>query len=146
MGKALARGSRKKIALECLSDAVTRTHVLKGIGREVRQEMKVMCSEATSSILKSNKKEDLSSFSWSKLSEELSTNAPLFLSILEECTKTRLARPNRQAVVGVCAAVLLKHRFNQMSLLQKILSLILFNGCASKAVSILQDCVCTLIV
>lgn len=120
--------------MECLSDAVTRKHVLKGIGRKVRQEMKVMCSEATLSVLKSNKK-DLSIFSWSKLSEELSTNAPTFSSILEECTKTRVARPNTQAVVG---AVLLKLRFNQMSLLQKILSLILFNGCA---VSILHDCV-----
>lgn len=97
--------------------------------------MKVMCSDATDSILKSTKKADLSTFSWEILWKEMSTHAPTFSSILTECTKTRANKHNRQAIMGICAAILLKHRFSQMSLVQKILSIILFNGCASKSVS-----------
>ena len=106
-----------------------------------------MCSDATDSILKSAKKADLSTFSWEILWKEMSTHAPTFSSILTECTKTRANKHNRQAIMGICAAILLKHRFSQMSLVKKILSIILFNGCASKSVSqldnnILISCLC----
>ena len=97
--------------------------------------MKVVCSDATASMLRNDEREQLSSFSWDALIKELSTNAPIFTSILKECTKTKVKRINEQAVIGVCAGILLKHRFNRMSLLQKIISIILFNGCSSKAVS-----------
>ena len=93
--------------------------------------MKVVCSDATASMLRNDEREQLSSFSWDALIKELSTHAP----ILKECTKTKVKRINEQAVIGVCAGILLKHRFNRMSLLQKIISIILFNGCSSKAVS-----------
>lgn len=109
--------------------------MIKRIGHEMRKEMKVMCSDATASILRSDEKEHLSSFAWDVMNKELSTHAPTFSAILKECTKTRLKRDNGEAVVGVCAGILLKHRLNKMSLIQKIISIILFHGCASKAVS-----------
>ena len=104
--------------------------------------MKQMCSDATASILKSAKKEDLSTFSWEILWKEMSTHAPIFSSMLTECTKTRVTKANQQAVNGICAAILLKHRFSQMSLVQKIISIILFNGCASKSVSQFEIILC----
>ena len=97
--------------------------------------MKAMCSDATASILKSPKKEDLSSFSWETLWKELSTHAQTLTCILTECTKSRVSKGNNHAVIGICASILLKHRFSKMSLVQKIVSIILFNGCASKSVS-----------
>lgn len=97
--------------------------------------MKVMCCDATTSVLRSTKKEDLSTFSWEILWKEISTHASTFGSVLTECTKTRANKANRQAVIGICAAILLKHRYSQMSLVQKIISIILSNGCASKSVS-----------
>ena len=41
---------------------------------------------------------------------------------------------NTKTVVGVCAAIILKHRQPKMNLLQKIISLILYAGHASKKV------------
>ena len=134
MGKAVARGSRKKIAIECLNDPITRKHVLKAIGSEIRKEMKMMCCDATASVLQSDKKEDLSTFTWSALMGELSKYAPTFMYILKTCTKTKVTRVNQQAIIGFCAAILLKHHLNRMSLVQKIVSIILFNGCMSKSV------------
>ncbi len=110
-------------------------YVIKALGCVIRKEMKRMCSDTTDSVLKSAKKDDLSTFSWEILWKEMFTHAPTFSSMLTECTKTRSNKRNRQAIIGICAAILLKHRFGQMSLVQKILSIILFNGCASKSVS-----------
>ena len=67
--------------------------------------------------------------------EELHANAPVLISILRAATKTRVCRSNTNAVVGTCTAILLKHRNPKMGLLQKIISLILYSGHASKQVS-----------
>ena len=56
------------------------------------------------------------------------------MSILEGCTKTKVTRVNRKAVMGMCVVLLLKHRFIKMCLVQKIISLILYTGQANKQV------------
>lgn len=56
LGKAVTRGSRTKIATECLQGPKTKDCVNKRIGHEMRKEIKVMCSDATASILRSDKK------------------------------------------------------------------------------------------
>ena len=76
----------------------------------------------------------LPSSSWDKLLTEVSTYAPVFLSLLRAATYTRRSRDNQSAVIGICAAVLLKHRFHKMNLVQKLLSLILYSGHSSKKV------------
>ena len=84
----------------------------------MRVEMKETCSDATQSILRSDNKEDLSTFSWNALNQELRGSAPTLMYMLEECTKTRTKRVNQQAIIGFCAAILLKFRFAKMSLIQ----------------------------
>ena len=103
---------------------------------KMRKEIRTMCSDNIKSSLQSQSKEKLTSgLSWDQLHSELSKNAPTLLSFLQACTKTRVARPNTKAVVGVCAAIILKHRQPKMNLLQKIISLILYAGHASKVIS-----------
>ena len=69
-----------------------------------------MCSDNTKSFLQSKSKDDLTSgLTWDQLYSELSKNTPTLLALLQVCTKTRVARPNTKAVVGVCAVILLKH-------------------------------------
>ena len=103
--------------------------------KNAERDSYTMCSDNTKSSLQSQSKEKLTSgLSWDQLHSELSKNAPTLLSFLQACTKTRVARPNTKAVVGVCAAIILKHRQPKMNLLQKIISLILYAGHASKKV------------
>ena len=85
------------------------------------------------SILRSN---NIESFTWEKLLDELKHNAPTFLGFLQTCVHTSTLRSNSEAVVGICAAIILKHRYNRMNLVQKILSLILHAGHAGKQVII----------
>lgn len=49
--------------------------------------------------------------------------------------KTRKPRSNRTGLVGMCVAMLLKHRFHRMSLVHKIMGLILYAGHSGKQVS-----------
>ena len=65
---------------------------------------------------------------------ELLCNAPVLLMILRACTETKRPRVNRVAVMVMCAALILKHRFSEMSLMQKIISLILYAGNSDKQV------------
>ena len=94
-----------------------------------------MLSSATvDSILQSRDLYHLKHFKWSMLLEELSTHCPVLATILELTTKTKTARSNTNAVVGMCVALLTSHRNSRMNLIQKITSLILYAGGTSKQV------------
>ena len=61
-------------------------------------------------------------------------HAPTFLEILLAATAIRCPRPNRDAVISMCSAMVCKLHRPQMSAAQKTLSLILYAGHASKKV------------
>ena len=135
IGKAVARGRRQSVAVECLKEPGTRRHLLKQIGMLLRNELVFLCSDSAGSILRRQSVLELKEFTWKKLIGELEHKAPLFLTILCECSYTRTPRPNQDAVIGMCAAILLKHRVSKMSLMQRILSLVLYGGHSGKQVS-----------
>ena len=136
LGKAVARGSWKSTVLETLKDKNGLKYCLKKIGVMIRNEIKRLCSQAVNSILSSQSVSDMNDFTWDKLHCELAANAPVLHTILQESTITETPRPNRKAVVGMCASLLLKHRCCKMSLVQKIMSLILYSGHSGKQVLI----------
>ena len=134
LGKAIARRSQKTVAIASMKDPDTRNHIMNLIRKEVRKEIRLMASDSEESFLRSQLKEDLKEFQWSRLHAELSSKAPILQSILTAATKTRVPRPNVHIVVGTCVAILLKHRNPKMSLLQKLISLVLYAGHTSKQV------------
>ena len=85
----------------------------------IRNELHTLCSPAAKSILGSQSLSDLSDFTWERLIKELEMHAPVLLSILRDATVTRTERPNREAIIGMCAALLLKHRYFKMSLCKR---------------------------
>lgn len=136
MGKAVARGSKQTVAIECLGDPATKEQLLKQLGIVIRNELKAMCKVSRSSILCSGSAEDLKNFTWDTLLNEADETAPVLSAILKECTHTKRLRSNRHAVIGMCLSILLKYRFEKMSLVQKIMTLILYAGHSGKQVSI----------
>ena len=92
-----------------------------------------MCSHNVNSILR--KTSALSSFRWVDLVNELEAHVPTLMMILNSATKTRCYRSNRIGVIGMCAALLLKFRYSRMSLVQKLISTILYAGHTGKQVS-----------
>ena len=108
IGKAVARGSKYAIVRECFTDLKTRQFVLNYLGNIICKEIKTMVSLESNSILQSSKLED---FKWDMLLNELNKYAPIFINLLQCLTKTKTKRSNEKAVIGMCASILLKHRF-----------------------------------
>ena len=119
---------------ELFKDPVSRRYMTKKMGIVMRHELKSMCSERVNSILSSQCSSHLHQFTWDKLLKELSLNAPVFLFTLISLTQTRQPCMNRDAIIGMCSAILLKFRLSKMSTVQKLISLILYAGHSGKQV------------
>ena len=93
-----------------------------------------MCSDRTASLLREKSPEFLSNFKWNQLELELGMHAPTLSQILHACFTTRVPRKTKTYMVCMCAAMMFKNRRPSMSLLQKIISVILYIGHCSKQV------------
>ncbi len=98
----------------------------------VHKEIATLCSDLVPSVLRDKSPELLKSFQWKCLLDELESHAP----ILKSCIGVRRPASQQQAVIGVITAILCKNRRNSASLVQRIISVILYSGHASKMVSI----------
>jgi len=76
------------------------------------------------------------------LLDELQDTAPTLLHLLRSCVTVKKPpshqwKTNRSrdtTIVGLCAAILLRHRNYQMNLVQRVISIMLYSGHASKQV------------
>ena len=119
-------------------------HVLTILGREIQKELKRMCAITKPSMLRASTPKAFASFDWNKLESELESRAPTLLSVLRSATvvnvppskaRKKTYRVKQSQVIGICAAILLRYRNQSMNLVQRILSVLLYNGCASKQVN-----------
>ena len=147
IGRSVGRQNRKSIARQVVADTVTRTHIVDQLGKVIDKEMRQMCSLKVPSILRGSDPNVLRTFSWSKVIDELKSVAPTLLRVLQSCvsvkeppSKRRLhkktVRPKGDGIIGLCAAIVLRHRNQSMNLVQHVLSLVLYSGHSSKMVSI----------
>ena len=134
LGKAVARGFNHSIIRECFSNTTTKKELYWKLVQLLRREIKNMCSEKVNSLLLDKSSGALSEFSWEKLKNELSSNAPTLFCILQGCTMTKVPRSNRDATIGICAAILLRFHYPKMSLVQRIISIVLYTGHSAKQV------------
>lgn len=135
MGKAVARSSHKTIAVECMKNKASCNHAIAIISSTIHKEIRTIASTNTQSILHCKSKDSIKNFEWRNLQMEFTKYAPVLFRILTAATKTRVHRPNQFTVIGMCFAMILKHRNPKLNLLQKIVSLILYSGHSSKEVS-----------
>ena len=138
-GKSLARGGKLSIAAQCLRDLDCRKHVVAGIGRVLRSELAVMCSKGFGSILRSTSPENLKSFSWHQVVAEMQACTPTLLHLLQSCMRTKRGfyKHKQKSIIGFLVSIMCKYRCQQMSLFQKMVSLVLYAGHSSKQVQIM---------
>ena len=134
IGRAVARGSRHAIVSHCLEDPVMRNYIISRVGKIVQSEVATLCSDRSNSVLRHHSKEQLLKFKWEDVNLEMREHAPILLSLLHAATHTRRSRPNQEAVIAMCTAMICKLRRGEMSAAHKTLSLILYAGHASKQV------------
>ena len=134
MGKAIARKSKATIVRECLKDPIMFNYVINNVSQILQSELRKMCSIEVNSVLKQHLQRNFQDFTWNVLIKEAQVHAPVLLALMKACTKTKSPRPNKIGIIGFCIAILLKCRCDKMSLVQKILSIILYAGHSGKQV------------
>ena len=144
LGRSVGRANRSAIARQVMKDDRIRTRVVELIGTHLGKEMKKLCTKEVTSVLRKADSDSVQQFTIQSIIEEMKTHAPSVLTILRGCLHGRKrSRAKKQksriididTLVGVCCAILLRGRSQKMNLLQRIVSLILFCGHASKRVS-----------
>ncbi len=116
------------------------------LGRDVQKEMKSLCSKKFGSMLRASSAEAVSSFTWDKITNEVSSKAPTLYAVLQGCVdvkkpsiscrgqKWKSRHSSSSTVIGMCAGILLRHRNHHMNLVQRIVALILHSGHCAKQV------------
>ena len=144
LGRSVGRANRSAIARQVMKDDRIRTRVVELIGTHLGKEMKKLCTKEVTSVLRKADSDSVQQFTIQSIIEEMKTHAPSVLTVLRGCLHGRKrSRAKKQksriidvdTLVGVCCAILLRGRSQKMNLLQRIVSLILFCGHASKRVS-----------
>ena len=150
LGRCVGRRNRWAIAGQAVKDERICNKVVKLLGKKVEKEMKKMFALSTRSILRQRDPTSLEEFELGSVIKDMEKHAPNTLSLLRSClagrkqskasrlktkgrTKPRVIDADR--VVIVCCAILLRGRSQRMNILQRIVSLILYCGHASKRVS-----------
>lgn len=134
--KNIARGSHAALARRCLENDEIKKYIIKGVGCILQREVAVLCSNSLKSVLRNKTNGVLKSFNWKCLVDELKIHSPTLLAILKTCTKVPRTNNQSEAVIGVITAILCKNRRDSASLMQRLVSVILYGGHASKKVTI----------
>ena len=119
------------LLLNAMRNELSCKHALTILCRLIHKEIRSIASSKMQSTLLFQSKKSISEFQWKNIKAEISNPAPMLLTA---ATKTRSKRQNQTEAIGMCFAMILKHRNPNLNLLQKIISLILFSGHASKQV------------
>ena len=119
----------------CFENAALRKTVISKVGNILQSEVAALCTDRCNSVLRRHSKEELLNFKWQSVNQEMHDYSPTLLSLLHAATRTRRKRPNRDAVIAMCTAMICKLRRPEMSTVQKTLSLLLYAGHASKQVN-----------
>lgn len=132
---------------EFLGDETMRKIVVSQVGYLLRREIRVLCSDKFGSMMK---KQSVLKYSCDEVIKEMENGAPNLLEILQICTRFQrrkrdcsrksstaqlpLLKKRQNSTIAMCASMLCKYRCPSMSLLQKIISLVLYASSCSKMV------------
>ena len=106
------------------------------MGKLIQKEMRCTCEIKNPSILRGCEVDNMMSFTWSSLIEELGKTAPTLLQLLTDCVARKRRRghstkPSHHAkdgaIIGVCAVIMLCHHNQHMNLFQRLVSVLLYS-------------------
>ena len=110
-------------------------YILRTISRQIRVEFNNICSTSNKSILQQSNGM-LKSFSWEALWSEFQHRVPVLLGLLRS-----ILPKSDKAFLGFVISLLLKKRNQKMSLMQRLVSVLLYGNAAHKQVHFSILCV-----
>lgn len=133
MTRLIVRGKPTSLAAQVFKDAQYKSSMIVEVGKNIKKEVKLLCSNKTSSCLRNTKKQDLIEFSWEKLFTEAQYLTPCLLQMLKSCLDIK-SNKNSSSIIGMFISVLCYFRRSSMNILQRIVAVILYSGHCSKQV------------
>ena len=108
----------------------TSDKVILEVVKMIRREMKEICSMKHNSLLRTSD-DSISQFSFDEVRTELMQKIPMLMTIMSGIlTKKSINKP----LLCLISGMLLKQRLSKMSLMQRVLSVLLYGNGASKQV------------
>lgn len=132
--KPLIRRHFQSFAKKSVQNPTARKAVVNSIGSILNKEVTAMCSNKFPSVMRCKPKQISVNINFTSIIKELESQAPTLLSIMKSCLKTKTPRGNVSLVVAMITALICKHRRSSCSLLQRVVSLILYAGHSAKQV------------
>ena len=115
-----------------MNSKATLQHVVTSLSQQIRKEMNEICSADHHSILRDSY-EAVKRFSWESIWLEYQAKVPTLLALL-----TGLLPKAEKNFITFVVSLLLKRRCKHMSLVQRVVSLVLYGNAAKKQVSIMD--------
>ena len=75
LAKRLARGSSVSVAVECVRNKKTQKHVITALSRNIRKELKELCSRRVMSLQRARDSNTLQGFNWDAIVDEAAEHA-----------------------------------------------------------------------
>ena len=117
---------------QCAQNTCTRKAMIKAVSCIISREIAAICSDKHHSVVRSKSIEVLPSLDCKEMIDALYSHAPTLLSLLRALLKTRVPRSNADLILAVINGIILKHRRPSCSLIQHVISLILYAGHSAK--------------
>lgn len=128
--KRIVRRKYTAFASSVVQSEVTGTKILVEVARKVKREMKAFSSDATASVLRDTY-EALKRFSWKTVHMEMKKHMPTLMSLLSLIVPLP---EEKEPLLCMLTAQLLKARHQRMSLVQRAVSLMLYGSGTRKQV------------
>ena len=109
-------------------------YIIRKVANMVHHEIVSLCSDRVRSTLLNPSTESLENFSWEALYTELTSNCPILTQILTTGIRIKQPRHNHKSIVSLCIAMMCNYRRKSMSLVQQIISVLLYTGHCAKEV------------
>ena len=120
----------KAAANRIVNSRATSQHVITSLTQQMRKEINEICSTDHHSILRDSY-EAMKKFSWESIWLEYQAKVPTLLALL-----TGLLPKAEKRFIAFVVSLLLKRRCKHMSLVQRVISLVLYGNAAKKQVSV----------
>ena len=122
-----------------MKNKVTKAAIIRVVGRVLQSEIANVCSDDFNSISRQKSKHAIVNFKHTvkSINKEMKSTAPTLLLLLKAYMKTKKPRANEDEILALIFSMICKHRRPSSCLFQRVISLALYGGHASKRVSII---------
>lgn len=114
-----------KISVKCADSKIISKEVLERLGMVIPKQLNIMCRRSSTCVLGEKSKDIVATFSWDKLIKRK--------LLQHQWWKKRL--PNTDVLVSIVVAIILRIGSQKLNFIQRIVSVVLYAGHASKRIS-----------